>query len=164
MQSMKVMAVAVALAVGAPVFAETPAQLEANKKLVLDSLAAMQRGDIPAASAHMSDDYIQHNPNVPTGKAAFVKTFTALAARMPQNLPKPPPPVIVMAENDLVTVVVKRDLPDPGQPGKTYEAFWFDTYRVKNGLLVEHWDGATKAPMSGPGPGGPGPAPTPAPR
>lgn len=159
MRSLKTIATVALLATTVSAFAETPAQLEANKKLVLDSLAAMQRGDIPTASAHMSDDYIQHNPNVPTGKAAFVKTFTALAANMPKNMPPPPPPVIVMAENDLVTVVVKRNLPEPGQAGKTYEVFWFDTYRVKNGQLVEHWDAATKAQAMPPGPRPAPPAP-----
>jgi predicted SnoaL-like aldol condensation-catalyzing enzyme len=23
-----------------------------------------------------------------------------------------------------------------------YESFWFDTFRVRDGLLYEHWDGA----------------------
>ena len=34
--------------------------------------------------------------------------------------------------------------PEPSNPAKTYDSFWFDMFRVKDGKLVEHWDNATK--------------------
>ena len=44
------------------------------------------------------------------------------------------------AECDLVTVIHKDFRQDPtAPPGTFYEAFTFDTFRVKNGKLVEHW-------------------------
>ena len=36
------------------------------------------------------------------------------------------PPGLVIAEGDLVTLVWKRNLPEPTDKAKTYEAFWFD--------------------------------------
>ena len=36
---------------------------------------------------------------------------------------------------------------DPtAEAGKFYEVFTFDTFRVRNGKLVEHWDGAVINP------------------
>jgi predicted SnoaL-like aldol condensation-catalyzing enzyme len=41
----------------------------------------------------------------------------------------------------VVTIVHKNFRQDPtAEPGKFYEVF--DTFRVKNGKLVEHWDSA----------------------
>jgi predicted SnoaL-like aldol condensation-catalyzing enzyme len=44
-------------------------------------------------------------------------------------------------------MVHKQYRQDPtAEPGKFYEAFTFDTFRVKNGKLTEHWDNAVIAP------------------
>ena len=48
---------------------------------------------------------------------------------------------MVTAEGDLVTVISRRNMLD--KDGKPYTAFSFDTWRVKDGKLYEHWDGAT---------------------
>ena len=63
---------------------------------------------------------------------------------------------IVMAECDLVTVIHRNNRQDPtAPPGTFYEVFTFDTFRVRNGKLVEHWDGAVINP---PAPAGNAPA------
>jgi predicted SnoaL-like aldol condensation-catalyzing enzyme len=54
------------------------------------------------------------------------------------------PPATVIAEDDLVMVMWKVKRPEPLDKSKTYEAFWFDMFRVKNSKLVEHWDNAAK--------------------
>jgi predicted SnoaL-like aldol condensation-catalyzing enzyme len=148
MQIWKAMAAAAAVAMaGAPALAETPAQMEANKKIVVDFyLNGLQSRNMAVASSYLADGYIQHNPTVPTGKAGFVNAFGARWANMPANAPPPVinPPVLTMAENDLVTLVFKQQRPEPGQPGKMYDMFWFDTFRVNNGKITEHWDPATK--------------------
>ena len=38
-----------------------------------------------------------------------------------------------------------RQHPTP-EPGKFYEVFTFDTFRIRNGKLVEHCDGAVINP------------------
>jgi hypothetical protein len=47
--------------------------------------------------------------------------------------------------------------------GRWFEAFTFDTFRVANGKLVEHWDSAVIAAPAPGAPGAPGAAPAPAP-
>ena len=50
----------------------------------------------------------------------------------------------VMVDCDLVTVLHQVFMPVPGAaPGTWYEAYTFDTFRVRNGKLAEHWDAAT---------------------
>jgi predicted SnoaL-like aldol condensation-catalyzing enzyme len=34
--------------------------------------------------------------------------------------------------------------------GRTYTSTGFDMFRIEDGMLVEHWDAATKAPPPGP--------------
>jgi len=137
----------------------TPAQLDANKKVVMEFFRTS--GEARVALADPS--YKQHNPafkkrgtddNI-TDYEEFKKTFIAQAARPPAPAPadagaQPPqgnPYEVVTAECDIVTVIHKTYRQDPtAEPGKFYEAFTFDTFRVAKGKLVEHWDGALIAP------------------
>lgn len=51
---------------------------------------------------------------------------------------------LVIAECEFVSVVWKRSLPDPDEPSRTWEAFGFDTFRIRDGHLAEHWDEGTR--------------------
>jgi predicted SnoaL-like aldol condensation-catalyzing enzyme len=136
-----------------PGCAVTPAQLEANKKVALEFFRA--RG--PARVALADPSYKQHNPEFKKRaeenkvsdyeeyKSAFLSPPRGPAgpggpgagARPPQGNPLE----IVTAECDIVTTIHKVYRQDPtAEPGKFYEAFTFDTFRVKDGKLVEHWD------------------------
>jgi len=53
--------------------------------------------------------------------------------------------VAVMAEGDLVTVIMPRVYDDPRTPGEVYYTTWFDTWRFVDGKADEHWDPATIA-------------------
>lgn len=135
------LAAALLTVTAAPAFALT-AQEQANKDLVLAQMQAMAERDVAKASSYLADGYIQHNPMVPTGKAGFVGFFGPRWAGQKPGVFAPPTEVVV--EGDLVMVMQERPRPEPGAPGKTYNSFWFDLYRVQDGKIAEHWDGATK--------------------
>jgi predicted SnoaL-like aldol condensation-catalyzing enzyme len=136
------------------------AQQEENKKVV----AAFFREGITTEERYdlLHPDYIQHNPlfrrfgeiNKAKGREEFKLLMTLITqgkgGMRPPAPPAgatPPPPGefvhIVMADGDLVTVLQKRYSPDPQNKGQYYESFWFDTWRVKEGKLYEHWDAMT---------------------
>jgi predicted SnoaL-like aldol condensation-catalyzing enzyme len=147
-----------------PGCAATPALLEANKKVAMQFFRV--QGDQRVALADPS--YKQHNPAFKKrGQDAKISDYeefknsfssAALAARQGgpgagrgQAAGPPPPPgnpfEIVTAECDLVTVIHRNSRQDPtAEPGKFYEVFTFDTFRIRNGKLVEHWDGAVINP------------------
>ena len=121
-------------------------QMERNKALVLDFWREVfEAQNAAAANKYLAEDYIQHNPTVQGGRAGFVDFFSRI---WKQPKPVKPtlqnPPELIIAEGDLVTLVWKRKLPEPTDKTKTYDAYWFDVMRVKDGKLVEHWDNATK--------------------
>lgn len=124
-------------------------QLAANKRLVYD----MYREVIDAnreelADRYMAADYIQHNPNLPTGREA-VKAHLAALDDLPVEPSLRRPLVAMVAEGDLVVQAVMFEHPDPRHDGHTYTTTGFDMFRIANGRLVEHWDAATKgAPPS----------------
>lgn len=118
-------------------------QLEKNKQLVRDLTNAMASKDAAKAASYLADGYIQHNPNVPTGKAGFLNFFNKIWAGQQapgtQNVPAE-----LIAEGDLVMAIFRVPTPDPADPSKTYDLYTFDAYRVQNGKIVEHWDGYPK--------------------
>lgn len=118
-------------------------KLAANKKLVFDFWREVfQAHNMELAPKYMDEDYIQHNPLVPTGRKAFTDFFG-------QFEPQPVKPTIdnlvnMVAEGDYVVLAFKRELPDPQNPGQTYTTTWFDMLRIENGKIGEHWDYGTK--------------------
>jgi predicted SnoaL-like aldol condensation-catalyzing enzyme len=98
------------------------------------------------AEKYMAEGYIQHNPNVPTGRAAFIDFFSknvtpgAIQARVKAPL------VAILADGNLVVLAFAREVADPKDPGKKYSTTWFDMFRVEGGKIAEHWDPATKRP------------------
>jgi len=120
-------------------------QEQANRQIALDLTAAMQAKDLAKASSYLADGYIQHNPNVPTGRAGFVAFFTKRWQGQPPS--KPDAPVVTVVQGDLVSLIFRRPKPEPADPSKTYDSFWFDTYRIEHGKVAEHWDGSVKQPQ-----------------
>lgn len=135
------------------------ATLDANKQLLIDffeSGRSMTREE--RARRFQADDYIQHNPRAlrmdeftgAKGREAWVKAFEEAARRKVALVDLGGialrDPIIVMAECDLVTAIYKGVLKDPDDPSRTYEAFAFETVRVKDGKFTEHWDQVTLAP------------------
>lgn len=95
------------------------------------------------ARAYLTETYIQHNPNIASGADAIIAwTKTEEARRARESMRPAPEPPVMVAEGDKVVMMISRDVPDPRDPGKTYRSYWFDMWRVEDGKLAEHWDGA----------------------
>lgn len=120
--------------------------VNANKRLVLDFFRIVfEAHNVEAAKNYLSEDYVQHNPLVATGLDGFMNYFRAKwTAPKPVNAELGNPPARIVSEGDLVTVMWKIKKTEPKDKSKSYDAFWFDMFRVKDGKLVEHWDNATK--------------------
>jgi predicted SnoaL-like aldol condensation-catalyzing enzyme len=120
-------------------------KLAANKKLVYDCWRELlEAGHLELADKYLSETYMQHNPNVPTGRKGFVDFFSKFAKPQPVADTIKAALVAITAEGDLVTISFAAKLPDPADPTKTYTTTAFDMFRIENGKLAEHWDIATK--------------------
>jgi predicted SnoaL-like aldol condensation-catalyzing enzyme len=121
------------------------AKLAANKKLVFDMWRAIiQAGHAEMAPQFFTESYIQHNPNVATGRdamVAYMKSTRPVRAIDPKITF---PVIAIMAEGDLVMVATVSYAPDPESPGKKYAGTHFDLFRIENGKIAEHWDSVPK--------------------
>jgi len=92
---------------------------------------------LDAAPQFLRADYIQHNPNVPTGLKGFMDTFRE---RFAQKLPPDYKRELlnVVGENDMVVVFVRQMW--TSRDGQHKQALGFDMFRVQDGKIAEHWD------------------------
>jgi predicted SnoaL-like aldol condensation-catalyzing enzyme len=130
------------------------AQEQANLKVVSDWWrTVLQAGHVDMAEQYMAEDYIQHNPGISTGRAAFVSIF---GRRPPRDIPATltPAPIIQFAKGDYVVLVWEREAKDA--MGNAYKYNFFDVVRVQNGKVQEHWDSVFRNP---PAAGAPAPMP-----
>jgi predicted SnoaL-like aldol condensation-catalyzing enzyme len=146
------------------------AQMEKNKEVVRaffkPGVTGKERYDL------LDEGYIQHNPGAKKMAddmhVSYKEGFRQMLDRMGGNFPTPPTQVdgvnvppgnmtyMVLAEGDLVFVMSQQYRRDPTITSSVvfYPAYTWDVFRVRNGKLYEHWDGATIRPPGG-GPGGP---------
>ncbi|KFF48580.1 hypothetical protein GY26_13615 [Gammaproteobacteria bacterium MFB021] len=80
----------------------------------------------------LADNYIQHNPGVPDGKAAFVDYFTDYFREHPDDRSEIERSA---ADGDLVWLHVHAS---HGENDRGEAVV--DIFRVEHGLIVEHWD------------------------
>jgi predicted SnoaL-like aldol condensation-catalyzing enzyme len=119
------------------------AALAANKKLVFDYWrAAVSQGVEGAAPNYRAADYVEHSANG--------TTFTPEAGGGVADAPL----VAMVAEGDLVVQVLALSHPHPLRAGATYTTTWFDMFRITDGKIVEHWDGAVRPGTPAPSYGG----------
>jgi predicted SnoaL-like aldol condensation-catalyzing enzyme len=110
-----------------------------NKKIVLDFYdKAINQKDFEAASEHLGDTYIQHNPlaaDGPEGLKAFLEYAKANLADYRTEFKR------VLADGNFV-VVHAHARANPEDRGTAV----MDIFRVENGKVVEHWDVAQPIP------------------
>jgi predicted SnoaL-like aldol condensation-catalyzing enzyme len=120
-------------------------KLAANKRFVYDFWREVfEAGHMELANKYMAESYIQHNPNVPTGRAAFVDFFTKFKKPKPIESKVSAPLVAITAEGNLVVLSFVQEHKDPKDPSKSYTTTWFDMFRLEGGKIVEHWDPAVR--------------------
>ncbi len=109
-------------------------KVEENKKIVRDfyEMAFNQHKPTLAAKKYIGDKYIQHNPHVPNGAAAFYTYFEDYFKKNPESRA-----IIhrVIGDGDLVALHIhsKENEKDLGRA-------IVDIFRLENGRIVEHFD------------------------
>ena len=112
---------------------------EANRALVIEFYDQFfNRHQVEQAARVVADDYKQHNPDVPDGKAPFVGYFTGYFKDNPQSRARI---VRSATDGDLVYLHV-HSTTGPQDLGQAV----VDIFRVENGIIVEHWDVIQEVP------------------
>jgi predicted SnoaL-like aldol condensation-catalyzing enzyme len=107
----------------------------------------LQYGHLELADKTMDPGYIQHNPNVPQGRAGFKAFMSRIPGRRPEDAKPikpewPNPPALTLVDGPYVLFMWDRTAKDPDDPGREYKWDHFDVVRVENGMIKEHWDEA----------------------
>lgn len=109
------------------------AQAQRNLAFVLKfSEIAFNQHDVDAAASMVTEDYLQHNPRVPDGRAGLIQFLKASAAARPHAKSTI---LRSAADGDLVWTHVK--VSDGSGKG---DIALVNIFRVANGKIAEHWD------------------------
>ena len=119
--------------------------LAANKKLVYDFWREVfEGGNMNLAEKYLTESYIQHNPNVATGRKSFIDFFSKFKSPQPIKNRVSMPLVSITAERDIVVLSFVQENKNPNDSSKTYTTTSFDMFRIENGKIAEHWDSMQK--------------------
>ncbi len=109
--------------------APTLALAETTKEFVTKAVTELLvNGDVTAVDKYFAVDYIQRNPNFPSGRAVIKELFSNMPPNFEYEIG------MVIAEGDKVVFHsrVTGFAPTP--------MIVVDVFRVENGKIVEHWD------------------------
>lgn len=100
-----------------------------NKALVLDAMTSLfQRRNVEAVDRLYAQTYIQHNPNIPQGRAALKALVAQLSDQVFYE------PGLILAEGAFVAIHGRiRGWSETPQ-------VVVDLFRIEDGKLAEHWD------------------------
>ena len=124
----------------------TPQEKKNQDTAIVEMKDILQYGHVELADKVMAPGYIQHNPNVPTGRDGFKNFFARFAKPEPIKEDWKKKPVLILTSGDIVFFLVENEAKDPADPSQTYKYNWFDMLRVSDGMIQEHWDTAKKNP------------------
>lgn len=123
-------------------------QAARGKQLVTDFYQrVIVPGDADAVEEFVAPGITQHGADIPADGIAAMKEFV----RRTRTAAGPPPgidPEFVIAEGDLVTICRYTPRPEKNDPAASYDFFSFETYRVRDGKIVERWSNANKATLA----------------
>lgn len=106
---------------------------EANRALVVEFYDQFfNKHQVEQAARVVAEDYIQHNPDVPDGKAPFVGYFASFFKENPESRAR----IVRSATADDLVYLHVHSTNGPNDRGQAV----IDIFRVANGMLVEHWD------------------------
>ena len=121
------------------------ADSSANREVVerfLDDVFV--RHDMSRLDEYMRDDYMQHNPDCPQGKAGFLEFFGVIFGAMPDfhyAVKR------VVADGDLVMAWCTSlgthtggEFLGQAATGNAVKFDVVDIFRMQDGLIAEHWD------------------------
>lgn len=112
---------------------------EANRALVVNFYDQFfNHHEVAEASKVVAENYIQHNPEVPDGKAPFVDYFTGFFKENPESRARI---VRSATDHDLVYLHV-HSITSQKDRGQAV----VDIFRVKDGMITEHWDVIQEVP------------------
>jgi predicted SnoaL-like aldol condensation-catalyzing enzyme len=110
--------------------AMSKATSEWNKAIVLEAFQALfNKRDYQAAERFWSPNYIQHSAHIPAGRDGLLGLITNLPPTLKYE------PGIIVADGDYV--IIHGRFSGMGLPANWIVA---DVVRLKDGILVEHWD------------------------
>lgn len=103
--------------------------LEQNKALVLDAMTALfQRRDASAVNRLYAVGYVQHNPDMPTGRKALEDIVSGMSADVFYE------PGMMIAEGAYVAVHGRI------RGWAATPQVVVDIFRIEDGRIAEHWD------------------------
>jgi predicted SnoaL-like aldol condensation-catalyzing enzyme len=103
---------------------------EQNKAIVLEAFQALfNKRDYKAAERFWSPNYIQHSAHIPAGRDGLLGLVKSLPPTLKYE------PGVVVAEGDFV--ILHGRFSGIGLPADWIVA---DVVRMKDGILVDHWD------------------------
>ncbi|WP_024805096.1 nuclear transport factor 2 family protein [Nocardia sp. BMG51109] len=131
--------------------ADRRTRTEANRAVVRDLYRRIAAGDQEGGFTLLHDEFVTHNPRVPhdpaavTGKQAFRDFFATPAGRALAEARQEV--VRILADDDLVAVHVRVTTAGT-------DTAIVDLWRLRDGLVAEHWDVVQPVPDTLPHPHG----------
>jgi predicted SnoaL-like aldol condensation-catalyzing enzyme len=112
-------------------------QAEKNRELALQGFQEFAQGNIDVLRTLLREDFIEHSPDNPSGRDAFIEFIrTAPLATSRLDLKR------VIADDTYVVMHYHVTRPDDDGAGQAVVDIW----RLEDGLIVEHWDTVQAVP------------------